>query len=49
VGAGRFIPTISSDQYATTLARWFGVPEEDLPVVARSIDNFSVSDLGFLV
>ena len=49
VGAGRFIPTISSDQYATTLARWFGVPVEDLPVVARSIDNFSVSDLGFLV
>jgi uncharacterized protein (DUF1501 family) len=48
VGAGRFIPTISSDQYASTLARWLGVPEEDLPIIARSIDNFSVSDLGFL-
>jgi uncharacterized protein (DUF1501 family) len=49
VGAGRFIPTLASDQYAATLARWFGVSEEDLPVVARSIDNFSVRDLGFLV
>jgi uncharacterized protein (DUF1501 family) len=48
VGDGRFIPTISSDQYAATLARWFGVADAELPLVARNIGNFAVRDLGFL-
>ena len=30
VGGGRFIPTVSVDQYAGTLANWFGVPDADL-------------------
>ncbi len=29
VGGGRFIPTVSADQYAATLASWFGVTEPD--------------------
>jgi uncharacterized protein (DUF1501 family) len=49
VGGGRFIPTTSSDQYAATVARWFGVADSDLAAVAPSIGNFAVRDLGFLV
>ena len=49
VGAGRFIPTVSSDQYAATLASWFGVAETDLPTIAPNIDNFAARNLGFLV
>jgi uncharacterized protein (DUF1501 family) len=49
VGGGRFIPTISSDQYAATLASWFGVAQADLRTVAPSIDNFAVQNLGLLV
>lgn len=48
VGGGRFIPTTSSDQYAATLARWFGVTDADLPRIAPSIDNFAQRDLGFM-
>jgi uncharacterized protein (DUF1501 family) len=49
VGGGRFIPTTSADQYAATLARWFGIDQADLPLVAPNIGNFAVQDLGFLV
>jgi uncharacterized protein (DUF1501 family) len=48
VGAGRFIPAVSADQYAATLASWFGVADADLARVAPSIDNFAVRNLGFL-
>ena len=49
VGGGRFIPTTSADQYAATLARWFGIDPVDLASVAPNIGNFAVQDLGFLV
>jgi uncharacterized protein (DUF1501 family) len=49
VGGGRFIPAVSSDQYAATLARWFGVADSDLPKIAPSIGNFAERDLGFLI
>jgi uncharacterized protein (DUF1501 family) len=49
VGAGRLIPGISSDQYAATLARWFGVADAQLPAIAPSIGNFAQRDLGFLL
>lgn len=49
VGGGRFIPSTSSDQFAATLARWFGIPDGDLASVAPHIDNFAQRDLGFLV
>lgn len=48
VGGGRMIPTTSADQYAATLARWFGVDDMDLGMVAPNIDNFALRDLGFL-
>jgi uncharacterized protein (DUF1501 family) len=49
VGGGRFIPTTSSDQYAATIARWFGIPDVDLDVVAPNLANFATRDLGFLI
>ena len=42
------IPGVSSDQYAATLAKWFGVPESSLAAVAPNIGNFVERDLGFL-
>jgi uncharacterized protein (DUF1501 family) len=49
VGGGRFIPAVSSDQYAATLAKWFGVADAQLATIAPSIGNFAQRDLGFLV
>jgi uncharacterized protein (DUF1501 family) len=48
VGGGRMIPTTSADQFAATLARWFGIPDPDLDIVAPNIDNFVQRDLGFM-
>jgi len=48
VGGGRIIPTLSSDQYAITLARWFGVPDAQLVTIAPNIVNFGARDLGFM-
>ncbi|MDE0006354.1 MAG: DUF1501 domain-containing protein [Rhodospirillaceae bacterium] len=49
VRRGRLIPGISADQYAATLARWIGVPDEDLGHVAPHLHNFAQRDLGFLI
>ena len=49
VGGGRMIPGVSADQYAATLARWFGIPDAELPRVAPHIDNFAERDLGFMI
>ncbi len=38
---GQFIPTLASDQYAATLARWMGVPDAELPTIFPNIDNFA--------
>lgn len=46
--AGRIIPTTSVDQYAATLARWFGVGDTDLRTIIPNIDRFSPADLGFM-
>lgn len=49
IGGGIMIPTISSDQYAATLASWFGVSAANLPAVTPNVVNFSTSNLGFMV
>jgi uncharacterized protein (DUF1501 family) len=49
VGGGRFIPSVSSDQYAATLARWIGVQEGNLNLIAPSLSAFTVRDLGFML
>ncbi len=49
---GRWIPTTSVDQYAATLARWFGLPQDTptLNAVFPNLANFpgTLSQLGFL-
>lgn len=45
---GRWIPTTSVDQYAATLARWFGVEEGRLESVLPNLRNFSERTLGFV-
>jgi len=46
---GRFVPATSVEQYAATLARWFGVPDANLASVFPKIANFGVNtNLGFM-
>ena len=49
VTGGRMIPTTSADQYAATLAKWFGIPDTELAIVAPNIGNFAARDLGFML
>ncbi len=49
VGGGRLVPSTAADQYAATLARWFGIEDADLGTVAPHIGNFAEQDLGFLI
>jgi len=45
---GTWIPTTSVDEYAATLARWFGVSATNIPVILPNIGRFPKSDLGFM-
>ena len=57
VGQGRLLPTTSVDQYAATLARWFGVPDAELNGILPNLKNFGLTapsgiayprDIGFM-
>lgn len=45
---GRWIPTTSVEQYAATLATWYGLSTADLGAVFPLISRFSTPNLGFL-
>ncbi|HEX6833500.1 MAG TPA: DUF1501 domain-containing protein [Rudaea sp.] len=49
-GIGRLIPTTSVDQYAATLAHWFGLSDTDIQLVFPNLTNFTNASnyLGFL-
>ncbi len=52
VGQGRLLPSTSVDQYAATLASWFGVSNSELPGVLPNLSHFGGADyptnLGFM-
>ncbi len=48
IGEGRLIPTTSIDQYAATLASWFGLPTADFAAAFPYLHNFDNIDLGFM-
>jgi uncharacterized protein (DUF1501 family) len=50
VGQGRLLPTISVDQYASTLASWFGVTNGQMTTVLPNMGNYNPStwNLGFV-
>ena len=45
---GRWLPTTAVDQYAATLATWFGLAAADLPTVLPTLGNFQAGNLGFM-
>jgi len=45
---GRWVPATSVEQYAATLARWYGLPDANLASVFPKIGNFTSSNLGFM-
>jgi uncharacterized protein (DUF1501 family) len=49
VGQGVWIPTTSVDQYAATMARWFGVAPAEIATVFPNASRFASTDLGFLL
>jgi uncharacterized protein (DUF1501 family) len=46
---GRWIPTAAVDQYAGTMALWFGVTAAELPGVFPLIGRFTAPTLGFMI
>lgn len=56
VGSGSLLPTTSVDQYAGTLAKWFGVSDTELDTIFPNLNNFVglknginyTKDLGFM-
>lgn len=46
---GRWIPTTSVEQYAATLATWYGLSASDLSAVFPLIGRFATPNLGFMV
>jgi uncharacterized protein (DUF1501 family) len=46
-GRGNWIPTTSVDQYAATMAKWFGLSNSQIRDVFPNIMNFD-ADLGFM-
>jgi uncharacterized protein (DUF1501 family) len=48
-GSGSLIPTTSVDQYAATLASWFGFDTTEITALFPNLGQFSPTNLGFMV
>ena len=46
---GRWIPSTSVEQYAATLASWYGLSASDFPAVFPLLDRFPTPNLGFMI
>jgi uncharacterized protein (DUF1501 family) len=46
IGSGTLIPNLSVDQYAGTLAKWFGLSSTEIATVFPNLANFSSLDRG---
>jgi uncharacterized protein (DUF1501 family) len=49
VGQGVWLPTTSVDQYAASMARWFGVAPTEIATIFPNVSKFASSDLGLLI
>jgi uncharacterized protein (DUF1501 family) len=48
-GLGRWIPKFSVEQHAATIAKWFGVTDNDvMNAMFPNLSRFSTNDLGFM-
>jgi len=47
-GNGRLIPSVSVEQYAATLGKWFGLSDAELLTALPALSNFTERDLGFM-
>lgn len=45
---GRWIPTTSVEQYAATLASWYGLSQSDFPAVFPLLGRFPTANMGFM-
>jgi uncharacterized protein (DUF1501 family) len=46
--SGRWIPSLSVEQYGATLARWFGLSDPAIAAVFPNLSRFSPGNIGFL-
>ncbi len=46
---GQVIPTLSVDQYAATLASWYGLSNDDRALVFPNLGRFASANLGFML
>ena len=45
---GRWIPTTAVDQFAATMAKWFGVDSNHMGTVFPNLGRFAAPDMGFM-
>ncbi len=44
---GRWIPTTATEQYAATLAKWFGLSSAEIAIAFPTLNRFALASLGF--
>ncbi|GLR69370.1 DUF1501 domain-containing protein [Agaribacter marinus] len=47
-GNGRLIPSVSIEQFASPLGRWFGLSEEEIANTFPNLENFQTNELRFI-